>query len=262
MTDFDIPFFRETLDGIFLGNDPVRGPWAENACHAGPVIGLVARAAESMLADKRMTRVSADLIRPVPLDGIRVEAEITREGRLTASASVRVVTLDGKVCVQANTLHITETELGDVPTAAFPLPDFSSATPGPFPVTEFAHALPTFADFIEVRYPPGETPAPGPTTIWMRTPHLLEGEVPTTFQRLCPLADSGNGTSRNAEISQMGFMNCDITIVVHRHSHADWLGSKALSHWQSNGIGLAEAEIFDERGPVASVLQTVVLMPT
>ncbi len=261
MTNFDIAFFSETPDGTFHGNDPARGPWAENACHAGPVIGLAARAAEALFPERRMTRISADLIRPVPLDGIRVEAEVIREGRLTASTSVRVAGLNGKLCVQANTLHIAETDLGDVPTAAFPLPDLAQATPGPFPVNEPAHSLPSFADFVDVRYPPGETPAPGPTTIWMRTPHLLEGETPTTFQRLCPLADCGNGTSRNAEISQMGFMNCDITIVVHRHSDADWLGSKALSHWQPNGIGLAEAEIFDERGPVASVLQTVVLMP-
>ena len=261
MKTFDIPYFSVDGDGVFHGNDPTRGPWDVNACHAGPVMGLVARAAEALVPEKRMTRLSADLMRPIPLDGFRVTAEIRREGRLTGATSVKVTNRDGKDCVLASTLHIAETDLGEVPTAPFPLPDFAASVEGQFPVQETAHDLPCFSHCVEVRYPPGENPDPGPTTLWMRGPHLLAGEAPTTFQRLCPLADCGNGTSRNAEIAVMGFMNCDITIVAHRHSDAEWLGSQARSHWQPNGIALAEAEIFDDKGPVASVLQTVVLMP-
>ncbi len=261
MANLDVPFFTETEPGLFHGNDPARGPWAENACHAGPAIGIVVRAAERLLPEKRMTRVAADLMRPVPLDGFTIEAEVTRHGRLTASAEVRVVDMAGRECARANTLHIAETDVGPVPTAPSDIPDFAASTPGEFPVREVMHGAPCFMQFVEVRYPPGETREPGPTSIWMRTPPLLAGEAPSTFQRLCTLADSGNGISRNVEITEMGFMNCDIAIVVHRHSDADWFCSRARSHWQPNGIALAEAEIFDDKGPVASVLQTVVLMP-
>jgi hypothetical protein len=110
-------------------------------------------------------------------------------------------------------------------------------------------------------YPKGMSPAPGPKTVWMKTPPLLEGEETSPIQSLCPLADCGNGISWNEAPGRLGFMNTDLTLQVHREPVGEWLASDALSHWQSNGVGMSQAVLFDTEGPVATALQTLVLHP-
>jgi hypothetical protein len=147
-------FFRiEHDDGneVFLGNDPARGPWDPDSCHAGPPAALLARACERAMG------------------------------------------------------------------------------------------------------------LPGPTTMWMRTVPVLDSEEPTPFQRICPLADSGNAIGRNAEPEEVAFVNADLTITLHRKPRGPWLGSRVISHWQQNGIGMADAMLFDDHGPVGRAVQTLLL---
>ena len=56
-------------------------------------------------------------------------------------------------------------------------------------------------------------------------------------------------------------MNTDLTIVAHRASSEDWLHSAVQSHWETTGIGLAEAHLSDSRGPIATALQSLTLEP-
>ena len=59
----------------------------------------------------------------------------------------------------------------------------------------------------------------------------------------------------------MGFLNTDLMIHIHREPRSEWLASETVSHWQDTGIGLAHAVIRDEEGPLAAVLQTLLLRP-
>lgn len=256
-----MPFFVCDND-VFRGNDAARGPWSADHCHAGPVAGLIARALERAAGDqKSLTRLTIDLVRPVPLSGFQVTSDLLRNGHKLATARAEVTDLQGRVCATASSMHLAETSMEDMATAALPSPDLTRSTPGRFPVAETNHGLPAFADFIDVAYPPKETPAPGPTTIWMRTPHLIPDEHPSPVQSICPLADCGSGISRYAPLSEVNFMNTDITIAVHRQPSGYWFASQAVSHWHDTGIGLAEARLFDRLGPIATVLQTLVLQP-
>ncbi|WP_390618951.1 thioesterase family protein [Maricurvus nonylphenolicus] len=252
--------FFHTSDGItFIGNDAARGPWMADACHAGPVTGIIARAFELLVTDKQLLKLSVELLKPVPMDGFQVNTEITKAGRAVTTASADIVDLQGKLIATASSLHMVVQDLGEVPTAPFESHRFSDSVPGGFPIEKTSHGLPGFSSGIEVRYPPGHDNSPGPTSIWMKTLPLLEGEEPSAFQKLCPLADCGNGTSRNQNGFDIRFMNPDITIVMHRASSADWLLSSAESHWQPTGLGLAQANLFDELGPIGSVMQTLLL---
>jgi len=156
-------------------------------------------------------------------------------------------------------MHMVEHALGEVPTAPSATLCLADATPGKFGTTRAPHGAPFFGNFVAVAYPPGQTATPGPTTMWLKPLPLLDGEIPSSFQQLCPLADCGNGISRNADIHEFQFVNPDITIVAHRSSSSEWLASTARSEWQSNGIGLATAVIQDEEGPVATVMQSLML---
>ena len=179
-----------------------------------------------------------------------------------STAAAVLSDLNGKPCVIGSALLIAPSETPGVPTAPVSPQKVAAATPGPFPIQKTAHGEPAFGHFMDVRYPKDETPAPGPTKMWMKVMPLVEGETPSPFQRICPLADCGNATARNAELQEVGFVNPDLTIVLHRQTNADWLLSDGVSHWRENGVGLAEARISDEDGPVATALQSIILTPT
>ena len=59
----------------------------------------------------------------------------------------------------------------------------------------------------------------------------------------------------------MRFVNADLTVALHRDPVGEWLGSRAVGYWEPDGIGLADALLFDDRGPVGRALQTLVLRP-
>lgn len=97
--------------------------------------------------------------------------------------------------------------------------------------------------------------------MWMRSLPILEDEEPSGFQRICPLADSGNGISYNQYLDKTLFVNTDLTMSLHREPEGEWLCSRSMSHWQPDGTGVADAELFDTNGPVGRALQTLLLEP-
>jgi hypothetical protein len=60
-----------------------RGPWDPDACHGGPTAALLARAVESVGTPGPMevARLTVELLRPVPLEPLLVEATLLRPGR-------------------------------------------------------------------------------------------------------------------------------------------------------------------------------------
>lgn len=236
-----------------------RGPWDPSACHAGPPTGLLARAAERLLPDQQLVRLTVELTRPVPHSGFAIEASVARAGRTVSTSDLSVVDGDGRAVATARGMHLTPTQPGDVPSVAYPVPRPAEAIPGPFPIRQGMHGLPMFSGGVEVRYPTGEDPTPGPTRLWMRTVPLVLGEEPSPFQRLCPLADCGNGISRNDEAGELAFMNTDLTVVVHRLPVGEWIGIDCVSRWEATGVGMADSLLFDEHGAVGRAVQTLVV---
>lgn len=252
-----------TEDGSwFLPTDHARGPWDADACHAGPPTGLMVRELERLVPNGRLSRVMVELMKPVPMSGFRVQAEVRRPGR-SAIATEAEIFDDDRVYARAFGLHLRRIETMDLPTAPVDVPRFEDSVPGPFPIAVTAHGLPGFTTSMEVRYDPGESQGEGgPTTIWMRTVPLLADEEPTGFQRLCPLADSGNGISYNAYLDRVTFINPDLVVAVHREPVGEWLCSRVRSHWQPDGIGMSDAELFDVDGPVGRAVQTILIEPS
>ena len=237
-------YFHLRDDGAFIGNDPARGPWSADHCHAGPVSGLIVRAAETEVGpEKMLTRLTVDLLRPQPLAGLRVAAETTRHTKTLATTRVTVHDLDDTLCATATTMHLARRDLGPVPNVTLVPPRLQNAVTGPFPIGEVRHDLPGFANHSQVLYPKGGNQGAGPKTVWMRTPKLLEGEEQSPIQALCPLADCGNGISWNAPTTEMG------------------LASDSICHWQSSGIGMSQSVLYDTEGPVGTALQTLILFP-
>ena len=260
-----LAYFEQIRDGHFCANSPARGPWSVDHCHAGPVAGLIARAFERALPEKVLTRMTLDLVRPIPMAGFQITTDVDRDGRTLGQARVKLVDTDGNTCVNGSSMHLVRNDFTSMPTAVVTPLKRADAVAGLTPLARGEHGKPSFSDFIEVAYPDGVPDKPasstGPMKLWMKTPPLLADETLSTAQRLCPLADCGNGISRNAGFYEITFMNTDLTIHFHRETDADWFLSDCISHWQMSGIGLAQAVLSDDDGPVATALQTILLRP-
>lgn len=255
--------FFTTRDGAWFTPTPhCRGPWDAEACHAGPPTGLMARALEALAPESRLVRLNVELTRPIPFSGFAVEAEIVRAGRTVTTTRATLRDGDGHVRASASGLHLAEAPPRALPTVRAPHPagSRSDAVPGPFPFTGTLHGLEAFnGSGVEVAYPPGESPEPGPTILWMRTVPLLADEPASGFQRICPLADCGNAVGRNADPGEFTFVNPDLSITLHREPEGEWFGMRAENHWQPDGIGMSDGLLFDERGPVGRALQTLIV---
>ncbi|MCI0517738.1 MAG: thioesterase family protein [Woeseiaceae bacterium] len=260
-TATDKAFFHRDGDWI-VANDACRGPWSADACHAGPVTGTMARAVERAVAGKQLVRLTLSFQRPIPMGGFRISAKLERDGRAATSASAELHDRSGRICAVASSLHLTSYAPTPFPTPSIAHPVFAEAKKGRFPVEKPLHDLPFFGAGIEVAYPPGESGDPGPTTVWMRTLPLFDDEDPSPFQTLCPIADCGNGISRNAEFAVASFVNADLTVLAYRLPESKWIASSAISFWEPNGIGMSQATLFDTRGALGVALQTLIIRPT
>jgi len=252
------PFFS-IIEGWYVGNDNARGPWTADGCHGGPAAAAVARSAELAVPDKQITRLTLDLFKPVPVSGFRVRAEVGRNGRRVATVSLTVVNRENQACATATALLIAAQDIGPVQTTGMPLPDRKTATLATFPKIQNVHGLPTFADAIDLMVPEPGPFKPGPNTMWMRTPPLVDGETPSAFQRICPIADCGNGFSRNEEATSVTFINPDLSINMHREPDSEWVGASFVSRWDRQSIGLSTAVLFDDTGPLGTAQQTLLL---
>jgi hypothetical protein len=258
MSDSFFTLDRHGGDEWIRPTDACRGPWDPDACHAGPPTGMLARAAERLLTEQRLVRLTVDLVRPIPHAGFRVAAEITRSGRSVSTTRLAILDGDGRETVTARGLHLTPQEPDEFPNPDPDTPHLDDAVPGRFPFAA-AHGLPMFSSGVEMRYPPGEDDRAGPTTAWMRTVPLLPDEEVSGFARICPLADCGNAIGRNADPDEVVFVNTDLTVVVDRPPTGEWFGTRATSRWQPDGIGLSDALLFDDRGPVGRALQSLLV---
>lgn len=253
-----------TRDGTwFEPTDHARGPWDETACHGGPPTALIVRAIEAIVPAQRLARLTVELMRPVPVAGFRVQGQVRRPGRSVTLTEAEIFD-DDHVYVRAYGLHMRRLDGFTTLTAPAPPPDFADAVPGPFPIHETRHGRDGFIGSVDVRYNVAEGSAGtgGPTTIWLRLRvPILDGEVPSPLQRLCPLADCGNGVSYNEYLDRVGFVNPDLTIAFHREPVGEWHAARVRSHWHTDGTGISDAELFDVDGVVGRAVQTLLLVP-
>lgn len=243
--------------------DLARGPWDEHACHGGPPTAMLVRALERAVPAQRLARITVELSTPVPMAGFRIETSVVRNGRTTSQSQAAIIDAEGVVRSTAAGVHVRAAQPPVVPdtwdNAGWELPTSTDAEPGEFPMRA---AMPDWVGFsrsVEVRYPAGSSGDGGNTTVFMRTVPMLPDEVPTPFQRIAPLADCGNAFSRHAGPDELQFINTDLIIALHRDPVGEWLGSRSSSQWQPSGMGLADALLFDDHGPVGRALQTLLL---
>jgi hypothetical protein len=87
----------------------------------------------------------------------------------------------------------------------------------------------------------------------------LPDEQPTPLQRILVAADSGNGVSVALDWTSYLFINVDLSVHLHRMPEGEWVCLDAVTLPETNGIGMADTRLFDERGAIGRAAQTLLI---
>jgi hypothetical protein len=258
-------FFLPLGADRFESTEHTGGPWDPGLQHAGPPSALLARAIEAEPGPwpATVTRMSVDLLGPVPVAELTLRTTVLRSGRSVELLSAELAH-DGRVAARATAWRIRRADLtlpplpadhDDVPDEAVPdLPDGETPLPGGWGGGYLAA--------MEWRQAHGNWGPPGAAAVWgrMRYP-LVPGEEPSGLQRLMAIADSGNGVSYVLPFESWFFINPDLTVHVSAEPTGEWICLDARTHVEASGFGLASSRLFDRDRLVGRGAQTLYLGP-
>jgi hypothetical protein len=247
--------FYEPSGGRLIPSELTRGPWDPGAQHAGPPSALLARALERCEPREgmRIGRITVEILGPVPLAPLATEASVVRPGRSVELLAASLSGPDGEV-MRASAWRVA---VGDQRLA-----EDDEPPPGPdqggerdfFPTGEEQG----YHTAMEYRFIRGGFLEPGPALVWMRQRGpLVEGEQPSPLERLMVVADVGNGVSAVLDWREYLFINTELTVHLLRPPEGEWIGVDAVT--RVNGVGLAEAVLWDEGGRLGRGAQTLLV---
>ncbi|HEX7114429.1 MAG TPA: thioesterase family protein [Steroidobacter sp.] len=236
------------------------GPWDPNLQHGGAVAALVSRVAERMSTREPMqvARLTLDLLRPVPIAPLEIDAQVVREGRKIQLCAITL--LHGKVPVaRASVLKVRRASLSLPETVVeepvrLPGPEQGHPPAWPF---NFEHS---FVHGFNLSVVKGKFGEPGPAAIWFRAHRpIIEGEAITPLMRAVTAGDFCNGASTVLDFNQYTFINADLTVSLARLPVGEWVLLDATTWLGDAGTGIAFARLADERGYFGRAIQTLVI---
>ena len=246
--------------GLFIPDDLTRSPWGPDSLHGGPVSALLAREIEAVPAGSEMqvTRLTVDLIRPVPMRPLRVSARLERPGR---RVQIVVASLhDGDTLVASATalrIRIRPVLLPPLPEPPSP-PSSPNGPPAPAP-WDFGYVA-YHRDAVDLINARGSMGEPGPAAVWTRLRQpIVPGEDPTPLQRVAAAADFGNGVSATLDGAVFLFMNPDVTTHLARYPEGEWICIESSVQAEALGVGLVSTTLYDSRGRIGAAHQSQVL---
>ena len=244
---------------LLVPTELTRGPWDPGSQHAGPPAAAIARAVELHPGGeaRQVGRVTFEILRPVPIEPLRIEVRTVRPGRSVELLEAILADAAGTELVRASAWRLVtgEVDLEGAETAGAAPPGPDQAQEKPFFPTGQEVGYHTA---MEYRFLSGGFLEMGPAKVWMRMRvPLVAGEEPTPLQRVLVAADSGNGVSAALDWRRYLFINTDLSVHLHRMPAGDWVCLDAITRPEANGVGLSDAALFDERGPIGRACQTL-----
>lgn len=245
--------------GRFSSTELTQGPWHPGQQHGSPPAALLAYAMEQHepRPDMEFTQFGVDILRPVPVGEVEARARLVRPGRrvqfLTAELSAA-----GEPVARARGWRMRRADTSDIAAPASPPP---YALPGPAP------AGAPFIDFgyfhaLEWRFVSGAVTTPGPAVMWTRLKvPVVPAEKPSPLQRVAGVADTSSGISAALSFETHIFTNVDFTLHLLRALSGEWLCLDAATTIGPDGSGLCRTTLYDERGDLGGVAQTLFVAP-
>lgn len=256
-----MPAFYEPDGAGFRATELTRGPWDPGAQHAGPPATLLGRELELLpeAEDFQICRLTFEILRPIPIAPVEVEARIVRPGRRVQMVEAEL-RADGEVLMMARGWRLRTVPV-DLPEEAVAIPPGPAlpSKPGPanfFPTGESVG----YHTAMEIRFVSGAFTELGPAAAWLRMRHpLVPEEEPSPLQRLLIAADVGNGISSAVDFRRFVFVNVDLTVQIERLPAGEWVCVDAVTLPRPRGNATAESVLSDERGRLGRALQTLLV---
>jgi hypothetical protein len=247
--------------GRFASSPSVVGPWDPRLSHGSPPATLLMHELERTLPrpDARVARVTFDFFGPVPVGELAVTCEMVRAGTRVELSRARL-SAQGRTAMEATAWRIAVAP-GRVPEVA----DTRDVPrlPGPQAQRLFVD-VPTFGygEALEWRFAEGGFDQIGPAAVYSRPRlPLLSGETMSPLERLLVMVDSANGISAELHPSRFAFVPVELTVGVRRYPRTEWVGMRAKTTIDPDGVGQTHAELFDEAGYIGTALQTLFVSP-
>jgi hypothetical protein len=260
--------FYLPVDGGFEATELTRGPWDGANQHAGPPAALLGREIERLEgigagpADRLIGRITFEILAPVPIGTMRVEASVVRPGKRVDMVEASLSDGEGTPLIRARAWRLLRRRvdlpegLADRERSQPPPPDQLGETDAFFP-TGFDIGYHTATEY---RFAAGSFTELGPGIVWMRIRRpLVAGEEPSALQRVLAVADSGNGISATLDYARYLFINVDLTVHLHRLPAGEWVCLDSVTVPEPSGIGQTDTVLLDERGPIGLAAQTLMV---
>lgn len=256
-------FYRAIDEARFASSALTRGPWSADAQHGGPPSALLGTGMAALAPEGfRACRLTFELLRPIGIVPLIVAAAVVRAGQQVTwiEGALRAVTARGEVEVMRARGVWVRTQEGRAPALV------GAAVPGP------EHGEAFTADAWKLPWQEGyhtamELSFVAPTRehsriAWMRPRvGLVEGAPWTALGRVLVAVDSIGGVCARLSWVDWSFVNADTTCHLLREPDGEWVALEGTQWVEPDGVGLAEARLLDERGPIGHGLQSQVVAP-
>jgi len=244
----------------YLSQPVTAGPWGPDSQHGGPPAALLTRAVERLARDEDRVvgRLTMELLGPVPLGPLRIEAAVVRPGRSVEMCEATLYDeVRDRACARAAVWLFPAIEDGP-DQADRPLPHGpADGVRKAWPASWWSGG---YLDAVDWRWISGSVGEAGPGTVWMRpTVDLVEGEQMSAVQRLMVCVDSASGASSVLDPTAWGFLNTELTVHVLRPPVGDWVCLDAETTLGRGSVGVTTSAVYDERGLVARSSQALLV---
>ncbi len=235
--------------------------------HGGPPAALAGRLLDSWENDNkawRLTRLSVELLRPVPLALLQVAIVPRRTGRRIQVLDAVVTDGHGTEVLVARGLRVGVVDNGiDEAQVPHPVP---VDVPEPDQCEQWSRDSgrafgESFSDAMDVRLIVGRPfDDLGPAHVWLRLDvPILAGEDTHPLDRLIVAGDYANGMSNVVSFSTHRYINADLTVAVHRYPDGEWISLDATTHARRLGHGTALGVLSDRSGQIGVTVQSLVI---
>jgi len=252
------------VDGdVAVPTELARGPWSPHAQHGGAPSALLAGELEGFELGTATfpARFTLELMRPVPLQPLRIERSTIRPGKKVQLVQGSLFAGDTEV-VRATLLRLREQPVdlaAEVVAGEYePMPP--PGAPHPLIPRSGASLGTGFWNTVDVSRVGGGWDQPGPSDMWLcLTVPIVAGRANSPFQRVTAAADFGNGVAAAFDRGRYSCINPDLTITLHRLPVGEWVGLDSATYPERNGYGVAESVLHDEQGRIGRGIQTVLV---
>jgi hypothetical protein len=241
----ETPFFTKDGDH-YVPTTAARGPWNPNSLHGRVIVGLLGHEIERLYGDPEFVpaRLTVDMYKLPDLSPIEVVTRVVREGRRIKVIDAEFISAGasaGRATCQL--LRRTEPMTGNVwtpPNWTVPSPDDID------PPTDRRFGM------WAMRRIDGDFGTVGQKRAWMsEVRELVEGEPLTPFTRVAVAADFTSPFANGGDAG-LEYINSDVTIYLHRPLEGEWVGFEVINHGATDGVGIGECFLYDQRGPIGS----------